>query len=72
MFFQEVVIIHEEEEMQFSDLDGGSEKTFIDFYVNPLARANLAGGGRDEDWREETWQVNSCCPPRSNIAGGCK
>lgn len=52
LFFQEVV--HEKEEIQFSDFDlwgGGLGETFIDFPVNPLAgAADVAGrreGGRE-------------------------
>lgn len=52
LFFQEIVIVHEEEEMQFSDFDLGGggwglRETFIDFCVNPLAGADLSRGGRD-------------------------
>lgn len=37
MFFPGPVIEHEEEEMQFSDLDGAHRKLLIDSPVNPLA-----------------------------------
>lgn len=53
----------------------GLRETFIDFCVNPLAGADLAGGGvkgGTTGWRDGTWQVNSRCPPRSSTAGGSK
>ena len=60
LFFQEVVIVHEKEEMQFSDFDwGGLRETSIDFCVNPPARADLAGGR----------EAGTTGPERRDLAG---
>ncbi len=74
LLFQEVVIVHKKEEMQFSDFDweGGFEETFIDFCVNPLAGADVSGErqGSTTGGSVGTWQVNSCFPSRSSLGGG--